>query len=151
MAKYSSKHTTVSRAPYELYMSFVDMRNFVRYLPEDRREEVRADYDSLKATVQGLDIGVRVTERTPYSRITLEDDGMPFRFVVRLEFEAEPGEEHRTDFHIEVEAGLNFMMRMTLGSKIQEALDRIADGLAAVSEGRLPEGVDPSLFPGGFR
>jgi hypothetical protein len=34
--------------------------------------------------------------------------------------------------------------------KWQEALDKMVDGLVAVSEGRMPEGVDPSMFPVGF-
>ena len=54
MAEYKSKHGIVSRPPYELYMSFADMRNFLRFLPEDKREGVTADYDTLKASVQGF-------------------------------------------------------------------------------------------------
>ena len=38
------------------------------------------------------------------------------------------------------------MMKMMLGSKLKDAMDKIADGLAAASEGRLPEGVDPSVL-----
>ena len=41
-----SKRGTVSKAPYELYMVFADMRNFVQFLPEDKRADVTADYDS---------------------------------------------------------------------------------------------------------
>lgn len=52
-----SKHAVVSRAPYILYMMFVDMRNFVQFLPEDKKNEVTADYDSIKATVQGFNVG----------------------------------------------------------------------------------------------
>ena len=34
------------------------------------------------------------------------------------------------------------MMKALLGSKIQEALDKVVDSLVAVSEGRKPEGMD---------
>ena len=40
------------------------------------------------------------------------------------------------------------MMKAMLGGKIKEGLDKIVDGLVAVSEGRAPEGVDPSMFKG---
>ena len=30
------------------------------------------------------------------------------------------------------------------------ALDKVVDGLVAMSEGRMPEGVDPSMYPEGF-
>ena len=64
-----SRHAIVSRQPYELYMGFVDMRNFVQFLPEDKKKEIEADYDSIRGTVQGFSVGVRVAERVPYSRI----------------------------------------------------------------------------------
>jgi hypothetical protein len=38
------------------------------------------------------------------------------------------------------------MMKTLLGSKLQEGLNKIVDGLVAMSEGRMPEGVDPSIF-----
>ena len=69
MAEFRSKKAVVSKAPYELYMAFVDMRNFVQFLPEDKKADVTADYDSIHAVVQGFSIGVRVKDRVPYSKI----------------------------------------------------------------------------------
>lgn len=54
-----SKHRSVARAPYMLYMPFSDMRNFVAMLPEDKKQGVEADYDTIHATVQGFNVGVR--------------------------------------------------------------------------------------------
>ena len=136
-----SKRAVVSRAPYELYMAFVDMRNFIQYLPEDKKNDVQADYDSLKATVQGFSIGVKVTDRTPYSKIEFADDGAPFKFTMVMHFDPASG-PYKTDFQIELNADLNFMMKALLGSKMQEALDKVVDSLVAVSEGRKPEGMD---------
>ena len=87
-----SKHATVSRPPYQLYMAFVDMRNFVQFLPEDKKKDVTADYDSIKATVQGFPVGVRVSERVPYSRIEFSDDGAPFKFTVVMNFDPAGGD-----------------------------------------------------------
>lgn len=145
-----SKHATVSKPPYQLYMAFVDMRNFVQFLPEDKKKDVTADYDSIKATVQGFPVGIRISDRIPYSRIDFEDDGAPFKFSISMHFDAAGGDPYKTDFHIEVSAELNFMMKMMLGSKLKDALDKMVDALAAMSEGRMPEGVDPSMFPDGF-
>ena len=47
-----SKKGVVSKAPYELYMTFVDMRNFVQFLPEDKKEGVTADFDTIHAQVK---------------------------------------------------------------------------------------------------
>lgn len=145
-----SRHAVVSKAPYILYMGFTDMRNFVQFLPEDKRSGITADSDTIHATVQGFSIGVKVSERRPYSMLEFVDDGAPFSFSVRMYFDAVNGESDKTDFHIEIVADLNLMMKMMLGSKLQEAVDRMVDGLAAVSEGRMPDGVDPSVFPEGF-
>ena len=141
MTTYNSKHGTVSKSPAELYMQFADLRNFMAMAPESIRDKVTADYDSIKATVQGFEIGARVTRRTPYS--VYGDDGAPFPFSIELHFDPAGT---KTDFSITAEADLNFMMKMMIGGKIQEALDKIVDGLVAVSEGRMPEGVDPSMF-----
>lgn len=139
-----SKHAVVSKQPFELYMAFVDMRNFVNFLPEDKKKDITADYDSIKAVVQGFSIGVRVSERVPYSRIDFQDDGAPFSFAFSMFFDATP--EGKTDFHIEFSAELNLMMKMVLGSKLQQALDKVVTGLADASEGKMPEGFDPSMY-----
>ena len=146
MTEIESKHGTVSRQPYELYMSFVDMRNFLMMLPEDKRQAVQADYDTLTATVQGFNIGVKVHERVPYSRIELVDYGAPFAFHIELHFDASPSEPYKTDFWIKLEADLNLMMKMMLGSKIKDGLNKIVDGLVDASNGKMPEGFDPSQF-----
>lgn len=136
----------VSRSQFELYMSFVDMRNFVQMLPEDKRSAVTADFDNLTATVQNFTIGVRVTGRVPYSLIQLQDSNAPFHFGISVHFDPVASEPSKTDFWIELDADLNLMMKMMLGSRLQEGLDKIVDGLVAVSEGRMPEGIDPSMF-----
>lgn len=140
-----SRKGVVSKAPHELYMMFVDMRNFVQMLPEDKKQDVEADYDSLRASVQGFSIGVKVNDRVPYSKIVYEDDGAPFKFRMALHFDP-AADPYKTDFQLVLDADLNFMMKTLLGSKLQEGLDKIVDGLVAMSEGRVPEGVDPSLF-----
>ena len=143
--EYKSKRAVVSKAPYELYMTLVDMRNFVQMLPEDKKQGVEADYDSIHATVQGFNIGVKVCDRVPYSKIVYQDDGAPFSFKLTLHFDP-ASDPYKTDFQICLDADLNFMMKTLLGSKLQEGLDKIVDGLVAMSEGRMPEGVDPSMF-----
>jgi hypothetical protein len=57
---------------------------------------------------------------------------------------------YKTDFQIILDADLNFMMKTLLGGKLKDALDKVVDGLVAVSEGRMPEGIDPSMYPEGF-
>ena len=125
------------------------MRNFLNMLPEDKKQGVPADFDSITATVQGFRVGVRVKSRVPYSLIELEDSDAPFHFQVAIHFDpaAAPGQ---TDFHVDLSAELNLMLKMLVGNKVQGALDKIVDALVDISEGRMPEGFDPSQFPSGF-
>ena len=81
--------------------------------------------------------------RTPYSKIEYADDGAPFHFSLKLHF-APAQDPYKTDFHIEMNADLNFMMKTILGSKLQQGLDKVVDALVDMSEGRMPEGFDPS-------
>ena len=145
-----SKHRIVKRAPYMLYLPFSDMRNFLNMLPEDKKQGVTADFDSISAVVQGFNVGVRVSERRPYSLISYKDDGAPFSFKVNICFDADGGNPYSTDFHIDIDADLNFMMKMMLGSKLQDAVDKMVDAVADMAEGKMPEGIDPSMFPEGF-
>ena len=140
-----SKRAVVSKAPYELYMTFVDMRNFVQFLPEEKKQGVTADYDSIHAEVQGFNIGVKVVDCIPYSRLEYADDGAPFQFRLTLHFDPAV-DPYKTDFQIVLDAELNFMMKTLLGGKIKDGLDKVVDALVAMSEGRMPEGVDPSMF-----
>lgn len=134
-----SKHGTVSRPPYELYMAFTDMRNFLKFIPEDKKEGVTADSDSIHATVQGFNVGVMVSKREPYKEIDFEDDGAPFEFSLSMHFDTV--QDMKTDFYMTFDAELNLMMRMLIGNKVKEAMDKLVDGLVDMSNGNIPEGM----------
>ena len=147
MTEIESKHGTVSRQPYELYMSMTDLENFKRMLPQDKQDMMTATYDTLTVSVQGFNIGVKVHNRVPYSLIELVDFGAPFAFHIDLHFDPAPTDAYKTDFWIKAEADLNLMMKMMLGGKIKEAMDKIVDGLVDASNGIMPEGFDPNSWP----
>ena len=120
-------------------MAFTDLRTFAQMVPQDKvKAEITADYDSLTATVQGFRIGVRVDERQPYRLIRIGSSESPVEFVAVLHFEPSPL-PGRTDFWIDLDANLNFMMKTMLGSKLQQAIDKMVDGLVDASEGRMPQ------------
>ena len=130
-AQYSSKHGVVGKSPAELFMAFTDLRNFKQMVPQDQKIDIEADYDTLKATVQGMSMGVRVSRRLPYSLIELQDNGAPFHFTMTMHVDDMGG--CRTDFSIEVEAEISGMIKMMVGGKVKEALDKIVDGIVAAA------------------
>lgn len=137
-AQYTSKHGTVRKAPAELFMSFVDMRNFADMIPDNAKSSVSADYDKITVTVQGFSIGVKVQNRVPYSLVEYKDDGAPFHFNIYVHFDPADN-DMSTDFWIDVTADLNMMMKMMLGGKIKSALDKIVDGLVDPSSVSLED------------
>lgn len=139
-AQYSSKHGLVSKSPEELFMSFVDMRNFTQMAPAEYKDKMKADYDTLRFSIQSFEIGIRVVERTPYSLIVIKDDGAPFGFSVSIHFDR-TADSSKTDFYIEAEADLNLVMKAMLGGKIREALDKVVDSLVMISNGRMPADI----------
>ena len=150
MAHYESKHGNVHKSRPEMYMMFTDLSNFTRMLPEQYRYSVTADYDHLAATVQGLTIGVAVDERRPYDRIRIISADSPVDFCILLHFERADDESH-TDFSIELDADLNFMMKTMVGGRLGEGLDRIVDALVDASNGIIPEGMPSDFKPENFR
>ena len=135
-AHYESKHGLVSLPPEQLYMGFTDMRNLTQNIPAKYRDSVEADFDTVKATVQGFTIAVKVAERVPYSLIRIEDMDAPFHFSISANFLPAQG---GTDFSLVADADLNLMMKAMLGGKIKEALDKVVDGLVNLSQGKTPE------------
>lgn len=130
------KVITVDQPAYILYSGFSDMRNFVRNLPEDKREGVTATEDTIEGEVKGFRMGLQIAERNPFSSVVYTQYGQsPFPFRIKVFFEAR--DVTKTDFHIEVEAELTFMIKMMLGNKLQEAVDRLTDQLGLAFAGKI--------------
>ena len=85
------------------------------------------DFDNLRISANGININVRITERVPYSKIVVDSVESPIKFTVTLNFLDMGG--HRTEFFIELDAELNFLMKQMLGKKIENGLDTIIDTL----------------------
>ncbi len=126
-AQYSSKHGYVGRSPMELYMAFTDLRNFKAMMPANEEVNVEADYDTLTATAKGMTFTVKVKERQPYSKISLESFNSPIGFSIDFNFKDIGG--GRTEFYIDVDAQISGMIKMMIGGKIKDALDKIVDGV----------------------
>ena len=125
-AQYSSKHGLVKCPCEMMYMNFTDLRNFKNMLPQNVEDiSIEAEFDQIKVSAKGMGFGVRVQQREPFSKIALESFDSPFNFAIQLYFDKQ--DALFTDFHIEVQAELNGIMKMMLGNKITEALNKVVD------------------------
>lgn len=128
-AQYSSKHGYVGRNPMELYMVFTDLRNFKAMMPANEEVSIEADYDTLTATAKGMTFALKAKERQPYSKISLESFNSPLNFAIDFNFKDVGG--GRTEFYIDVDAQISGMIKMMIGGKIKDALDKIVDGVVS--------------------
>lgn len=130
-----SKKGIVNLPPANFYMTFTDPRNIVSMLPEDKRAGVEADFDTATFEYQGMKLGIKVSERVPYSRIVYSENGAPIVFDLTLHFDAVP-DPYKTEFSIEVDAEIPMMLKPFIMGKLQKAIDSIVEGLAT---GKMPD------------
>ena len=140
------KLVTINVPAYALYQAFCDMRNFVHNLPPDKKEKVTATEDTIEGDVQGMRMGAAIASRVPFSYIKLKEYGQtPIQFEVGLFYNAL--DVQRTEFHMEAKAELPFMIKMMIGSKLQEIIDKVTDQLALAAEGKIrPEDFNMDNF-----
>lgn len=147
----TSKSVLIDRQPAVLYSALGDLSALVANLPEDKKQMVTATQDTISASFQGLNFGMKVAERIPFSRVDFtQTDGSPIDFSVKAFFDpvddpAQPDADCKTRFHLELSAQLGFMVKMMLGNKLQGLIDKLTDTLAAAAEGR-PVDFNPEQF-----
>jgi len=128
----------INQPAERVFTAFSDLSNFVKNLPEEHRDKVRADTDTLTVQAQGLELGIRIVERTPFTTLRFEQHGaqtlFPFTFWIHVGGEG----ENSSTLQLELHAELNMMMKMMLGSKLQEGMDKLTEQFAAGLNGQTP-------------
>ncbi|MBP5504984.1 MAG: hypothetical protein J6X89_02645 [Bacteroidales bacterium] len=141
----SGKQVLIDRQPAVLYSALSDLSALVEKIPADKRTAITATADTISASVQGFNLGMRVAERNPFSRVTFcQMDGTPIDFRIQACFDTvdvpdKPDADCMTRFHLELDAQLNGMLKIMLGNKLQGLLDNLTDTIAAAAEGRTPD------------
>lgn len=135
-----SKEVVLNRPNMAIYGMFADLSVFTQNLPEQYKGSVEATPDTVVFTANGLRLGVQVVRREPFYLIELQDDGqsfLPFQVIFHLD----PLSTDKTLFSIEINAEMNMMLKMMIGSKLQDALDQSVDQLEKVVNSAGEAGV----------
>ena len=128
----------VNHPPVVLYTIFSDLRRFAENLPADLKDKVRIEADSIVGSVQGMEMGLRVDQRIPYSLISFAETGK-FPFPFEFYFHFSPVGLDSTLFNLELEAELPTMVKMMVGGKLQEMVDKVTDQLEQAFNGKIPQ------------
>jgi carbon monoxide dehydrogenase subunit G len=129
MEKYESIQQQINHPAALIYPLISRMDLFSPAL-QGKVEEWEATPDSCSFKVKGMKLALKVAERVEnkHVKIVSGEGGIPvdFAFWVQLK-EVAPND---TRIRMVLHAELNMMMKMMIGSKIQEGLDQAVVGLA---------------------
>lgn len=129
MQEYISKQHQILRPAEQIYAVISRFDNLTPALA-DRVEEWQATEDRCSFKAKGFTVKLRMEEREApkHVKIVGDEGGVPvdFAFWIQLHKVSDTDTRMRLVLHVE----LNMMMKMMLGSKLQGAIDQIAEGIA---------------------
>ena len=129
MQEYISKQQQIFRSAAQI---FPLISNFTLLTPAvaDKVEEWQATEERCSFKVKGFTVALRIDEKVENKHVKITGDGgtvpMDFSFWIQLHEVSENDTRMRLVLH----ADLNMMMRMMIGGKLQEGLDKAVEGLA---------------------
>lgn len=126
VTRVTGREVLLKRPPMVLFGLFGDLSLLVQNVPEEYGGKITADRDSVHIEYKGVSLGFVVARREPFSLVELKDDGKSF-LTFSVTFHMDPVGLDSTLFHIELSTELNFMMKMMIGSKLQEMVGSITD------------------------
>ncbi|WP_300256313.1 SRPBCC domain-containing protein [uncultured Alistipes sp.] len=129
MQEYISKQHQIFRPAEQIYAVISRFDNLTPALA-DRVEEWQATEERCSFKAKGFTVKLRMEEREApkHVKIVGDEGGVPvdFAFWIQLHKVSDTDTRMRLVLHVE----LNMMMKMMLGSKLQGAIDQIAEGIA---------------------
>jgi len=129
MQEYISKQHQILRPAEQIYAVISRFDNLTPTLA-DRVEEWQATEERCSFKAKGFTVKLRMEERIApkHVKIVGDEGGVPmdFAFWIQLHKVSDTDTRLRVVLHID----LNMMMRMMIGSKLQGAVDQIAEGIA---------------------
>ncbi len=135
MKEYISKQHQILRPADQIYM-MISRFDYLTPALQDKVEEWQADEDHCSFKAKGFNVKLKIDEKIAPKHVKIVGNGgipMDFAFWIQLHAVSECDTRMRLVLHAE----LNMMMKMMIGSKIQGALDQIAEGMANAMNGQF--------------
>lgn len=132
--KYESNVREIPHAQETVYQSLSDLRNLERIkerMPEEKVQGMEFDQDTMAVSMPPVGrIALRIIKREEPKCIKFETEQSPldFNFWIQLL----PVTEQSCKMRLTLKADLNPLIRGMVGGKLQEAIDKIAEMLAAI-------------------
>lgn len=127
MQEYISKQVQILRPAEQIYQVISRFDNLTPALA-GQVEEWQADADTCSFKAKGFTVKLRMEERVESKHVKITGDGIPMDMAFWVQLHKVDAADTRLRLVLHTE--LNMMMKMMIGSKLQKALDQIADGIA---------------------
>lgn len=131
---FEGKEVVIGSPAYVLFSSFSDLRNFASRIPKEYLDKVTISEDSVFGSYGGIDMGLKVVERIPNSRVVMKPQGS-FPVDFSLVFTLKELSAGSTAVRVSIESEMNFMVKAMLGRKIQDMVDKVTESLQAAASG----------------
>ena len=135
MEKYESRQQQIRRPAEQIYSVISDFNNFTPVV-QGHVEEWTADETSCSFKVKGMTMRLRMVDKVPndYVKVT-GDERSPLDFTFWIQLK-QVG-DYDTRMRLVLHAKLNMVMKMMIGSKLQQGLDQMAEQMAKAFNGEF--------------
>lgn len=101
-------------------------------VPQIQISDFESDADSCRFQVSGMgQAEIRIVEREPFKTIKINSTGsMPVSIVLWVQLL--PVTDNETKLRLTLDADMNMMLKMFVGKKLEEGVNRLADLLAGL-------------------
>ncbi len=127
MQEYISKQHQILRPAEQIFAAISRFDHLTPALA-DKVEEWQADADTCSFKVKGFTLRLRIDERVEPKHVKIVADQAPMDFAFWIQLHSVAADDTR--LRIVVHTDMNMMMKMMIGGKLQEGVDKIAEGLA---------------------
>ena len=129
MQKYTSKQVQILQPSDKVYNVVSNFNNFTPVL-KDQIDGWSATENSCLFKVKGIPMKMEIVEKEPSKVVKFVSSGhTPIAFTLWLQLRSLS--ENDTRMRLVLHAEMSLMIKMAVGSKIQDGLDEIAENLAA--------------------
>lgn len=127
MQEYISKQVQILRPAEQIYQVISRFDNLTPAL-QGHVDDWEATELTCSFKAKGFTIRLLMDERVEPKHVKIIGDGVPMDFAFWIQLHKV--DTNDTRLRLVLHAELNMMMKMMIGSKLQQALDQIADGIA---------------------
>ncbi len=131
MEKYESRQQQIRRPAAQIYSVISDFNNFTPVV-----QDWVADETTCSFKVKGMSMRLRMVDKVPYDYVKVTGDErspLDFTFWIQLK---QVG-DYDTRMRLVLHAKLNMVMKMMIGSKLQQGLDQMAEQMARAFNGEF--------------